>query len=110
MCIIFPLRLPVSSQRDYASRRRWKKRRSCVRGFTCIILGEKEVKLTMEVEWIADRAALRSLAKPHPEWTQRELADAVGRSLSWIKKWLKRLREAPPDDLHVLLSHSRAHH
>ncbi len=64
----------------------------------------------MEVEWIADRAALRSLAQQHPEWTQRELADAVGRSLSWIKKWLKRLREAPPDDLHVLLSHSRAHH
>ncbi len=28
----------------------------------------------------------------------------------WVKKWLKRLREAPLDDLQVLLSHSRAHH
>ncbi len=64
----------------------------------------------MEVEWIADRATLRSLAYEHPEWTQRDLADALGRSLSWVKKWLKRLRDAPPDDLQVLLSHSRAHH
>ena len=35
----------------------------------------------MEVEWIADRATLRSLAREHPEWTQQDLADAVGRSL-----------------------------
>jgi DNA-binding Lrp family transcriptional regulator len=59
----------------------------------------------MEVEWIADRATLRSLAREHPEWTQQDLAEAVGRSLSWVKKWLKRLREAPLDDLQVLLSH-----
>lgn len=64
----------------------------------------------MEAEWIADRATLRSLAREHPEWTQQDLADALGRSLSWIKKWLKRLRDAPPDDLQVLLSRSRAHH
>ncbi len=64
----------------------------------------------MEVEWIADRATLRSLAHEHPEWTQQDFADALGRSLSWVKKWLKRLREAPPDDLQVLLSQSRAHH
>jgi hypothetical protein len=64
----------------------------------------------MEVEWIADRATLRSLVREHPEWTQRDRASALGRSLSWVKKWLKRLRKAPPDDLEVLLSHSRAHH
>src|SRR5215469_7312951 len=64
----------------------------------------------MEVEWIADRATLRSLAREHPEWTHQDLADAVGRSLSWVKKWLKRLRQAPLDDLQVLLSHPRAHH
>jgi hypothetical protein len=68
------------------------------------------VKLIMEVDWIADRATLRSLAREHPEWTQQDLAEAVGRSLSWVKKWLKRLREAPGDDLQVLLSRSRAHH
>ena len=35
----------------------------------------------MEVEWIADRATLRSLAREHPEWTQQDLAEAVGRAL-----------------------------
>ena len=65
----------------------------------------KYVKLTMEVEWIADRATLRGLGQQHPVWTQQDLADGLGRSLSWVKKWLKRLREAPSDDLQVLLSH-----
>ena len=64
----------------------------------------------MQAEWIADRATLRSLAREHPEWTQQDLANALGRSLSWVKKWLKGVRDAPPDDLQVLLSHSRAHH
>ena len=41
----------------------------------------KEVKLTMEVEWIADRATLRSLAREHPEWSQQDRASAVGRAL-----------------------------
>jgi hypothetical protein len=41
----------------------------------------------MEVEWVADRATLRSLAREHPKWTQQDLADAVGRSLSWVKNW-----------------------
>ncbi len=52
----------------------------------------------MEVEWIADRATLRSLAHEHSEWTQRDLADAVGRSLSWVKKWLKRRNSRSFDD------------
>ena len=34
----------------------------------------------MEAEWIADRATLRSLAREHPEWTQQDLANALGRS------------------------------
>ena len=59
----------------------------------------------MEVEWIAERATHRSLAREHPEWTQQDRASAVGRSLSWAKKWLKRLREVPLEDLQVLLSH-----
>ena len=59
----------------------------------------------MEAHWIADRAALRALARQHPDWTQQELAVSIGRSRSFVKKWLKRLREAAPDDLAVL--HSR---
>jgi len=37
-----------------------------------------------------------------------ELATCLGRSVSWVKKWLKRLQEAPPDDLAILHSRSRA--
>jgi hypothetical protein len=62
----------------------------------------------MEAQWIADRAALRCLARPHPDWTHEELAACIGRSRSFVKKWLKRFREAPPDDVAVLHSRSCA--
>jgi hypothetical protein len=64
----------------------------------------------MEEEWIRDRARLRTLLKEHPSWTKRQLAQAVGRSLSWVKKWEKRLATVGADTMQVLLSHSRAHH
>lgn len=53
--------------------------------------------------WIADRAMLQRLLQLHPEWTQQELADWIGRSKGWVKKWVKRLREAPAGDSRVLL-------
>ena len=31
-------------------------------------------------------------------------------AVSWVKKWEKRLRLAPAEDMEVLLSRSRAHH
>jgi hypothetical protein len=62
----------------------------------------------MEEQLYADRAALRRLRQTHPDWTQRELAAHLGRSVAWIKKWTKRLRAAPPDDMSVLRSRSRA--
>jgi hypothetical protein len=62
----------------------------------------------MEAEWIADRATLRWLVRHHPDWTQAELASAVGRSRSWVVKWLPRLKGTAPDDLAALFSHSRA--
>lgn len=64
----------------------------------------------MEEQWIADRAALRALLHTHPDWTKAQLAQEVGRSVSWVKKWRQRLRAAPPDDLTVLWSRSRARH
>jgi hypothetical protein len=42
----------------------------------------------MEAQWIADRLRLRTLLVTRPDWTQQDLADAVGRSLSWVKKWI----------------------
>ncbi len=62
----------------------------------------------MEAQWQADRAILRTLLRTQPHWTQRTYADAIGRSVDWVKKWTKRLRVAPADDATVLRSHSRA--
>lgn len=56
----------------------------------------------MQERWIADRAMLQQLIQKHPEWTQQDLANWIGRSPGWVKKWGKRLREAPPGDAHVL--------
>lgn len=64
----------------------------------------------MEEQWYADRTRLRQLVRDEPYWTNRQLAVATGRSLSWVKKWKRRLAAAPPDDEAVLHSRSRARH
>jgi transposase InsO family protein len=64
----------------------------------------------MDPQWMVDRTRLRSLHHKRPDWTLQDLADAIGRSRAWVKKWLKRLRGAPPDDQQVLASHSCARH
>ncbi|GHO64012.1 hypothetical protein KSC_029040 [Ktedonobacter sp. SOSP1-52] len=53
--------------------------------------------------WLADRAMLQRLLQEHPEWSRQELAQHLGRSLGWVKKWKKRFREAPIGDTEVLL-------
>lgn len=62
----------------------------------------------MEAQWMSDRLHLRILLTTRPDWTRQDLADALGRSVSWVKKWVKRLRAAAADDESVLHSHSRA--
>ncbi len=62
----------------------------------------------MEEQWLADRTTLRTLLRTQPHWTVQDLADAVGRSRSWVKKWRARLRTVPADDDQVLHSRSRA--
>jgi hypothetical protein len=61
----------------------------------------------MEEQWQVDRARLRRLGQQHPNWSLRRLAQETNRSLTWVKKWRKRLAEAEPDDLAVLKSRSR---
>ena len=61
-----------------------------------------------EAQLIVQRASLRWHAQQHPSWTQHELAIALGKSLAWVKKWLKRLREAEPGDVMALHARSRA--
>jgi hypothetical protein len=46
-----------------------------------------------EAQLIVQRASLRWLAQRYPTWTQPDLATALGKSLAWVKKWLKRLRD-----------------
>jgi hypothetical protein len=62
----------------------------------------------MEAEWMAKRATLRWLLYTYPQWTQNEYAAFLHCSVGWVKKWKKRLKEAPPDDLSVLHARSRA--
>jgi hypothetical protein len=64
----------------------------------------------MEARWICDRAALRCLLCQHPDWSTTQLAQAIGRSLSFVKKWRKRFRAAAADDVTLLRSRSRARH
>ncbi|HEX2915406.1 MAG TPA: hypothetical protein VH186_31895 [Chloroflexia bacterium] len=46
------------------------------------------------LQWQADRATLRKLHFEQPTWSKKELALRLNRSLSWVKKWLKRFRLA----------------
>src|SRR5438270_11060559 len=72
--------------------------------FACL-----EEENSMEEEWMRDRALLRDLLKKTPHASPRELAQATGRSVSWVKKWRKRLCEGDPTDPQLLCSRSRAH-
>lgn len=62
----------------------------------------------MEATVIADRTTLRTLLREHPDWRQADFAEALNRSLGWVKKWVKRFRQAPTDDLRVVHGRSRA--
>lgn len=64
----------------------------------------------MEALLFSQRAALRCLARQHPDWSQAELAATLGRSRSWAVKWLARLKDTALDDLAVLHARSRARH
>jgi transposase InsO family protein len=64
----------------------------------------------MESQWVCQRAHLRALLHLHPDWSQQQLADAVGCSKSMVNKWKKRFAEVDPENVVVLFSRSRAPH
>ena len=64
----------------------------------------------MEEQRQVDRARLRSLLRTHPDWPYRQYSETIGRSYSWVKKWVKRLKAAPGDDDQVLKGRSRRPH
>src|SRR5207237_10612803 len=62
----------------------------------------------MQALYYAARGNLRWLLRRNPEWSQSQLAHALGMSRSWVSKWIKRLQSAPPSDEQVLHGLSRA--
>src|SRR5260370_18179396 len=64
---------------------------SCRRVFSAL---EKEG--LMEVDWVCKRAHLRAVLQLHPDWSQQQLADAVGCSKSMVSQWKKRFAQADP--------------
>ena len=41
----------------------------------------------MEAEWMADRIALRTLLREHPDWRLNDFAEAINRSrLFWLSR------------------------
>ena len=61
-----------------------------------------------EEEWVVGRTELRHLLEKHPEWSRPRMAEELGYSLSWVKKWVKRFQEADPEDEEVVFGLSRA--
>lgn len=53
---------------------------------------------------------LFQLCQEHLDWSQARLAKALDRSLSWLKKWLNRFREAEETNLEMFKNLSRAPH
>jgi hypothetical protein len=64
----------------------------------------------METQHYMARAKLREKQAENPGWTHKQMAEAVGYSVSWVRKWRKRLAQAPPGDDSVLWGQSRANH
>src|SRR5215831_7632127 len=60
----------------------------------------------METEWRIARARLRDLLRENAQASHRDLAEALGYSMSWVRKWRKRLAQAAPDDEQVLYCQS----
>ena len=50
----------------------------------------------MEERWYADRGRLRELLRRHPDWSKREFARELGRSLGWVKKWCRACKPRHP--------------
>jgi len=52
----------------------------------------------MTTSYYADRINLFHLMQLHPDWSQEQLAQAVGRSKSWVSKWQTRLENVSAGD------------
>ncbi len=60
----------------------------------------------METEWRITRTRLRDLLRENAHACHRDLAEQLGYSVAWVRKWRKRLAQAAPDDEQVLYGQS----
>ena len=61
-----------------------------------------------ESQRIYDRMTLHRLSTENPHWKSPQLADSIGRSERWVRKWLSRFAQATEDHFSMYLSQSRA--
>lgn len=61
-----------------------------------------------ESEWVYDRMRLYKLMVAHPGLSSLRLAEAVGRSARWVRKWVARFKAAEQADMRLFASQSRA--
>jgi transposase len=60
------------------------------------MLGAREA--IMEAEWRVARARLRDLLREQPQVSHGEAAKHIGYSVSWVRKWRKRIGQAGDDE------------
>ena len=61
-----------------------------------------------ESERIYDRMTLHRLMQEHPEWKSIQLAEEIGRSSRWVRKWVARFTNEAEQSFKMYLSQSRA--
>ena len=61
----------------------------------------------MEEQWQVDRSRLWQMQQEQPDWNHAQFAQALGRSVSWVKKWRSRFKTVDPADETKFKSHSR---
>lgn len=61
-----------------------------------------------ECQWVYDRMQLYRLMRDHPDWSPKSLAEAIGRSERWGRKWVQRFRAIASPTLSMFQSQSRA--
>jgi hypothetical protein len=64
---------------------------------------------TMEEQHYVARVKLLALQGAHPELTHRQMADATGYSVAWVRKWRRRFRVVSNPD-HILKGWPRTPH
>lgn len=61
-----------------------------------------------ESQQIYDRMSLHHLSVKQPDWKAPQLAESIGRSERWARKWLKRFKQVEKHHFGMYVSQSRA--